>query len=270
MANDSGKIIHFNPTAAFHAERDKEANLVGDTLRRLRKESKLGQNEIVQRLKTYGVDITCNALSLWERGLRSPNVYQFLAVCCALNVENVERVFRVNYRPDLNEEGRRKVREYRADLIATGKYAPVEELPQAGIRFIDIPFSELPVSAGRGVFLDENSFTMKSFPENEVPAGADFALRISGDSMRPVYEPGQIVFVQQCDSINPGEVGVFALDGEGFIKMYSEQEPEDPEEFTDSSGCVHMQPVLVSYNKKYDPRPVSPNVEFQIFGKVVK
>ena len=37
----------------------------------------------------------------------------------------------------------------------------------------------------------------------------------------------------------------------------------------DSRGVVHRQPVLISFNAKYAPRPVSPEVEFRVFGRVL-
>ena len=74
---------------------------------------------------------------------------------------------------------------YREDLIATGKYNPMPTHTNT-IRYIDKPVSNLRVSAGTGSFLDEDNFEMVSFPENAVPAEADFGVRVSGNSMEPV------------------------------------------------------------------------------------
>ena len=53
--------------------------------------------------------------------------------------------------------------------------------------------------------------------------------------------------------------------------MYDEQEPCEAEryDFTDSDGTLHMQSVLISYNKKYEPKLVSPLVRFSIVGRVL-
>lgn len=170
-------------------------------------------------------------------------------------------------RPLLNAEGRRKVREYREDLIASGKYREV--LPVLEIRYRDMPVSDLPVSAGTGAFLDEGNFEMVSFPESSIPDGAEFGVRVSGDSMEPVYHDGQIVWVQQCETLRTGEVGVMIYDGQGYIKAYAEQEPDDPEAYLSSDGVRRMQPVMVSYNKAYAPKPASPELEFRIVGRVL-
>ena len=137
------------------------------------------------------------------------------------------------------------------------------------IRYLDMPVSALPVSAGTGAFLDEGNFEMVSFPESSIPDGAEFGVRVSGDSMEPVYHDGQIVWVQQCETLRTGEVGVMIYDGQGYIKAYAEQEPDDPEAYLGSDGVRWMQPVLVSYNKAYAPKPVSPELEFRIVGRVL-
>jgi len=66
-------------------------------------------------------------------------------------------------------------------------------------------------------------------------------------------------------------VGIFIYDGQGYIKVYDEQEPseEDREDFTDSYGSVHMQPVMISFNQKYEPKVISAHAGFQVVGRVL-
>ena len=79
-----------------------------------------------------------------------------------------------------------------------------------------MPVSNLSVSAGSGAFLDEGSAERGSFPVTAAPQGAEFGVRVSGDSMEPVYHDGQIIWVERCARVNPWEVGVFIYDGEGL------------------------------------------------------
>ena len=76
---------------------------------------------------------------------------------------------------------------------------------------------DLPVSAGVGVFL-ENA----GYEEITVPASvdADFTLRIRGNSMEPAYHEGDILLVKQGAEVRMGELGIFALDGDGFFKKF--------------------------------------------------
>ena len=79
---------------------------------------------------------------------------------------------------------------------------------------------ELPVSAGVGVYLDETDAESISVPNNEKTVDADYALRISGNSMEPKYHDGDVLLVKTTDSVDVGELGIFLLDGCGFFKVF--------------------------------------------------
>lgn len=98
-----------------------------------------------------------------------------------------------------------------------GRYASVGRA-RTGKRSISL--YELPVSAGVGVYLDEARSESISIPNNDRTAEADYALRISGNSMEPKYHDGDVLLVQECESVEVGELGIFLLDGCGFFKTY--------------------------------------------------
>lgn len=79
---------------------------------------------------------------------------------------------------------------------------------------------DLPVSAGTGVYLFETESTTINIPDNVETSGADFALRIKGNSMEPKYRDGDVLLVEECDSVEYGELGIFILDGDGYFKKY--------------------------------------------------
>ena len=79
---------------------------------------------------------------------------------------------------------------------------------------------ELPVSAGVGVYLDEADAESITIPDNEKTAEADYALRISGNSMEPKYHDGDVLLVRNSDGVDVGELGIFLLDGCGFFKVF--------------------------------------------------
>lgn len=266
------KIIPISavPHYDYNASNEKEKNVIGSRISSARKRSGLTLSDLSARLGKCGIKVSSGAASKWETGETVPNAYQLIAVFNALGIEDRFSYFMEDYVPTLNEAGIRKVNEYRADLIASGKYKPVPKAAKA-IEYIDMPVSSLRVSAGTGAFLDEGNFEKISFPKDKVPDDADFGVRVSGDSMEPVYHDGQIVWVHECDEIGIGQVGVFIYDGEGFLKLYNEQDPGEAvvEEFTDSYGNVHPQPVMESYNPKYEPRIVRPSAGFRVVGRVL-
>ena len=53
----------------------------------------------------------------------------------------------------------------------------------------------------------------------QVPQGAEFAVRIQGDSMEPFILDGSTVYVNR-DPLSNGDVGIFCVDGEMLCKQY--------------------------------------------------
>jgi SOS-response transcriptional repressor LexA/DNA-binding Xre family transcriptional regulator len=90
----------------------------------------------------------------------------------------------------------------------------------AGLSRRSISLYDLPVSAGTGVYLFETESTTINIPDNHETSLADYALRIKGNSMEPKYREGDILLVEEGDSVEYGELGIFVLDGEGYFKKY--------------------------------------------------
>lgn len=83
-----------------------------------------------------------------------------------------------------------------------------------------IALFDMPVSAGVGVFVDSPETDDIMIPDNERTREADFALRISGNSMEPKYRDGDVLLVANSDYVEVGELGIFILDGNGYFKIY--------------------------------------------------
>lgn len=95
-----------------------------------------------------------------------------------------------------------------SELFTSGKITRIRR---------QIPLYDMPASAGSGVFLDSDSYTLIDVDEN-VPEAATLAVRISGDSMTPLFNDGQIVYVHHQQELENGEIGIFVLNGEAFAK----------------------------------------------------
>ena len=116
---------------------------------------------------------------------------------------------------------------------------------------IVIPFYETPVSAGTGSWLgDDIVAEWLTVPRNDLTTSADFALKISGDSMQPKFSNGETVLVKQTSSVFEGEIGVFVLNGESYIKKLGKKE-------------------LVSLNPAYKPIPLHGFDDVRCVGKVL-
>ena len=109
---------------------------------------------------------------------------------------------------------------------------------------------ELPVSAGAGMFLDGVGTSEILIPDNVKTGDADYALRISGNSMEPKYHNGDILLVEETDGVEVGEAGIFILDGAGYFKIFGGDR-------------------LVSLNPEYKDIPLSDFSEVACCGRVV-
>jgi len=114
----------------------------------------------------------------------------------------------------------------------------------------EIPLFDMPVSAGTGVFLDDTRADQINIPDNSKTKGADFAVRISGQSMEPKYHDGDVLLVQDCDSVENGELGIFVLDGSGYFKIFGGDR-------------------LISLNPEFDDIPLRDFGDVSCCGRVV-
>ena len=100
-------------------------------------------------------------------------------------------------------------------------------------------------AAGNGFYFDD-------IPTETIEApympGADFIIGVSGDSMEPTYSDGDLVYVEKRQIIHSGEIGIFMIHNECYIK-----------EVTDEG--------LKSHNPKYKLIPGDESI--QCIGKVL-
>lgn len=108
------------------------------------------------------------------------------------------------------------------------------------------------VSAGTGVEIYEDVVETVSYP-SPVPAH-DIALRVYGDSMSPLYKHGDIIFVDKTHEINHGQIGVFILNGQGFLKKF----------YKDYDSVK-----LVSVNKNYGDIILTEDDRVDLVGTVI-
>ena len=106
--------------------------------------------------------------------------------------------------------------------IATGMaevYKEQTEVPKPNI--ISINCSQNRVSAGIGEELfDYEQWDMVDVIETPISRKADFMLIVDGESMSPKFHDGDYVLVRQQPAVEIGQIGIFYVDGRGYIKKY--------------------------------------------------
>ena len=110
------------------------------------------------------------------------------------------------------------------------------------------------ISAGTGLYLDDEQVETISFGADMVPSGTDFCLKVNGDSMEPMFNNGDYVFIKRETDFRNGTIGAVIVNGEAYLKKIY---------ITDNSIR------LVSLNKKYKDITVSEDDTLNYVGTVV-
>jgi len=228
----------------------------GNILKSLRKRSGYTQEQVAGYLsQRLCKSCSLKAVSHWESGEHSPSVEQFLLMCEMYGVRDIPGTFQdagTEFRSisRLNDLGRSRAEEYIAMLCGNSLFSESDtETRRLASCGRTMPLFDLPVAAGLGTYLDSDS--CEEFEADDtVPEEADFALKVSGDSMTPRFIDGQIIFVKQQPAVETGEFGIFELNGASYVKKMGRGE-------------------LISLNKRYEPIPIREFDSFRVFGKVV-
>lgn len=111
------------------------------------------------------------------------------------------------------------------------------------------------LSAGTGEYLSDDINEDIRIPKSIVPdAEYDLILQVNGDSMEPMFEDHEYIFVKKTTEIRSGQIGVFIIDNESYLKKaYIEDN--------------HLR--LVSLNTEYDDLIFDDVNEITVVGTVV-
>lgn len=127
----------------------------------------------------------------------------------------------LNIYSDLSEESKIRVRERAAvlaELEAPAANEPEQE-DEEEPETIFIEYSTLKVSAGYGEPLIDDTYPeFIEVKRSELTEEANFAVQISGNSMLPRFKNKDIVLVRSQPTVEIGEIGIFIIDGNGYIK----------------------------------------------------
>lgn len=172
---------------------------------------------------------------------------------------------------DISEEARKVARAYdrisehgkgavRAILEYEEKSAAIKAVKEKNAdahteaaRMVEMIVYRNPASAGVPLYA-EDDYDRLEFSENEVEPGADFGIRISGDSMEPTIPDGTIVWVRKTPEIDNGQIGVFMINDSAVCKRFHKDETAI---------------LLESDNKKYPPIPIKEFDRLGLVGRVL-
>lgn len=94
-------------------------------------------------------------------------------------------------------------------------------------------------SAGTGQFVfDDVPVDLIEIPDIPEYKKVKYAIGVNGRSMEPLYYDGDVLLVEPCKEIDIGEIGIFIVDGDSFVKKFGKN-------------------ILISVNEDYSDIPIS-------------
>ncbi|WP_289102030.1 LexA family transcriptional regulator [uncultured Fusobacterium sp.] len=220
---------------------EKEMNNVVKFLREERDKRKISQGQL-----SYKSGISVSIISKIEQGLRNPTVNTVLSMGKALGIDTILLLEKMNVvtknEIDLHvqEKVAEKLREnleYIQEQNEDTKIIPIYNSASAGVGRIAESIPD-----------DYLSLPMK-YIENTV------GIKINGDSMYPTITDGAIVILKKDTEVYNGEIGVFLLNDEAYVKRITRKD-----DFI----------FLYSDNMIYQPIVITEKDNFIICGKVIK
>ena len=196
----------------------------------------------------------------WEKGTAKPDCLKLVKLSEILNVSvdellgckimvnrpsEAEWTSILKYR-SLDERGKKVV-----DTVLDTEYEiSCEAQNKKKKRMIKLDYYTMPASAGTGIFLDSEEAEELYVPECAEAEEADFVLSVSGDSMEPTFHDGDKIFVCKQDAIDIGEIGIFIINGDAYVKELGAGK-------------------LISHNEKYRPIPFKSDDSIYCCGRVL-
>ncbi len=228
---------------------------IGQSIASHRKQNGMSQIELANELARYHIQISNAGVSAWEKGNSTPTAPQLLAICEILGITDIYSEF-IGKNPaspfaGLNKDGLQKAIEYIELLRESERYQEklAEIIPIASRK---MKISLLPTSAGTGEFLDNENFEEVDVYDY-VPAKADFGVYLNGDSMEPRFHNDELVWIEQTDQLETGEIGLFYYDGMTYFKKLLKN---------------NIGTFLISLNPKYKPIQIGEFATLKIFGRL--
>ena len=199
---------------------------VGRVIRRYRLAAGMDQAALAAAL-----GYTKTAVGNWELGLSRPDIDHLPALCALLSIPVAEllgmegepalspddRELLALYRR-LDEFDRRTVRQLMERLVFRQDHQEKDRLRRAYRR---LWLFEEAASAGVGLPMQDRAEDRPVFAlADRVPPGTDGVIHVNGRSMEPRFPDGSYVYVARSAPVLPGQVGIFIINGESYIKEY--------------------------------------------------
>ena len=251
-------------------------------LRQLMSETGLRQVDILDKSKPFqkqlGVKMGRSALSQYVTGKSKPDDKKLYLLSKTLGVSEAwlmgydvekkrvpdnERNSTSNEKPEiltiynqLEEPRQEKVLDFanaQLDEQESSKVASIFEKVSNEDYIID--YVEGLVAAGHGTFQEDNLHMEVKLRAEDVPEEYDTIAKVAGDSMEPLIEDNDLLFIRVASQIDVNSIGIFQVNGKNFVKKLKR----------DYDGSWYLQ----SLNSGYEEIHLTENDDIRTIGEVV-
>ena len=238
--------------------------MIGDKIKELRKKNGLTLQGLADTLNNkYPDTINFNKgkISKWENNREEPRLSSVNILADFFSVpldyfddKDNSQLEIISIYNELKAPRQKKVLNYADNQLKEQKLEEKNQntVNEPQVTYYIYDYYDQPASAGTGQYLNDVQVEQIELP---VDVDADFVVPIYGDSMEPEYHSGDYVFVKLSVDLSSGDIGVFELYGDAYIKELI---------IDDSGACLH------SFNtEKYKDIPIDADSDFRIIGEVV-
>jgi len=242
---------------------------LGDRIRKLRESRNMTQTELSEILgmKSY------TTVSKWEKNENFPKGKDLKKLAEIFNVTSdyllglsdtkLGKITTQNEHPEiltiynqLEEPKQEKVLDYAKEQLEeqnSSKIVSIFDKPQDGDYITD--YVEGLVAAGHGTFQEDNLHMEVKLRAEDVPEDYDTIAKVAGDSMEPMIEDNDLLFIKVTNQVDINDIGIFQINGKNFVKKLKR----------DYNGGWYLQ----SLNNSYEEIHLTENDDIRTIGEVV-
>ena len=207
--------------------------------------------------------------SILNRGILKSNVDNIFKICSALDIRPESLAEGIDFHKQdenssdivaiynqLDEDRQANVVDYATALLneqISMKATTVLEKYKNDDYIID--YVEGLVAAGHGTFQEDNLHMEVKLRAEDVPENYDTIAKVAGDSMEPLIEDNDLLFIKVTSQVDINSIGIFQINGKNFVKKLKR----------DYDGSWYLQ----SLNSGYEEIHLSENDDIRTIGEVV-
>ena len=240
--------------------------MIGKKIKELRKSHNLTLEELADILnKEYPDTINFNKgkISKWENDREEPRLSSVKILADYFDVPldyfngiDIDQAEILTIFNQLDEDRQANVVDYATALLneqVSMKTTTVLEKYKDDDYIID--YVEGLVAAGHGTFQEDNLHMEVRLRAEDVPENYDTIAKVAGDSMEPLIEDNDLLFIKVTSQVDINSIGIFQINGKNFVKKLKR----------DYDGSWYLQ----SLNSGYEEIHLSENDDIRTIGEVV-